>query len=73
MEPREGSLRQRVLQLVMHFRMDLVEQRLKSIQREVLLAKDDIQRTMQLLEEFKSTQELRNLLARKLGCDVIAG
>ena len=72
-EPREGSLRQRVLQLVMHFRMDLVEQRLKSIQREVLLAKDDIQRTMQLLEEFKSTQELRNLLARKLGCDVIAG
>ena len=71
LQPREGSLRQRVVHLVMDYRMDLIEQRLKAIQRDLLLAKGDIDHAMQLMQEYKDMQELRNTLAKKLGRDVL--
>jgi len=70
-QPREGSLRQRVVHLIMDYRMDLVEQRLKAIQHDLLLAKDNMDHAMQLMKEYKDMQELRNALARKLGSDVV--
>ena len=71
MQPREGSLRQRVVHLVMDLRMDLVEQRLKEIQTSIRQAAGDVAHAMELMQEYKDTQELRNTLARRLGSDVV--
>ena len=68
---REGSLRQHVQHLVLDLRMDIVEKRLKEIQTEMRQAGNDMERAMQLMEEFKSAQELRNALAKQLGNDLI--
>jgi len=71
MQPREGSLRQRVVHLVMDLRMDIVEQRLKEIQTAMRQASTDMNHVMKLMQEYKDTQELRNMLAKKLGSDVV--
>jgi len=71
MQPREGSLRQRVLHLVMDYRLDIVEQRLKTIQQQLRQAGQDMDRIMQLMKEYKETQELRDVIAQKLGSDLV--
>ena len=68
---REGSLRQHVQHLVLDLRMDIVEKRMKEIQTEMRQVGSDRERAMELMEEFKSAQELRNALARQLGNDLI--
>ena len=68
---REGGLRQHVLHLVLDLRMDIVEKRLKEIQRELREVGSDRERMMQLLEEFRDTQQLRDALAKQLGNDVV--
>jgi DNA primase len=72
LQPREGALRQRVLQLVMNLRMDLLEQRLNSLKLMLKQTTDNMERMMELLQEIKDTQQLRDTLARQLGIDVIA-
>jgi DNA primase len=64
-------LRQRVLHLVMDYRLDIVESRLKTIQRELLQVGSDRERMMQLLKEHKETKELRDALAKRLGTDLV--
>lgn len=71
MQPREDSLRQRVLHLIMDFRLDIVEARLKQIQLQLRQSAGDMNRIMQLMKDYKDTQELRNMLAKKLGSDLI--
>ena len=71
LQPREGSLRQRVVHLVMDLRMDLMSQRLKEIQLAMRQAAGDMEHVMQLMTEYKETQELRDMLARRLGSDVM--
>ncbi len=71
LQPREGSLRQRVVHLVMDLRMTIVSQRLKEIQAAMRQATGDMERIMQLMAEYKDTQQLRDLLARRLGSDVM--
>ena len=51
--------------------MDIVEKRLKEIQKEMRQAGSDMERVRELMEEFKSAQELRNALAKQLGNDII--
>ena len=70
-EPREGSLRQRVLHLVMDFRLDIVENRLKEIQRQLQQVGSDVNKMMQLLKEHKETKEIRDELAKRLGTDLV--
>ena len=70
-EPREGSLRQRVLHLVMDFRLDIVENRLKEIQRQLQQVGSDVSKMMQLLKEHKETKEIRDELAKRLGTDLV--
>ena len=68
---REDGLRQRVLHLVLDFRMDIIEKKLKEIKLQLKSVGSDMERMRQLLGEFKETQEIRDALARKLGNDVI--
>ncbi len=64
-------LRPRVLHLVMDFRLSIVEARLKQIQQELRQVGSDTERMMQLLQEHKETKELRDVLAKRLGSDLI--
>jgi len=72
-QPRNDAeaLRQRALHLVLDFRMDYLERRLKDIRREISEVGSDVQRMRELMNEFKDTSELRNSLARKLGSNII--
>jgi DNA primase len=68
---REGSLRQRVEQLVMTYRLQLVEARLKAIVQELRTPGLDREQMMQLLQEHKETKELCEALAKRLGRELI--
>ena len=70
-EPREGSLRQRVLHLMMDFRLGIVEARLKEIQLQLRQVGNNMEQMMKLLQEHKETKELRDTLAKRLGSDLI--
>jgi len=70
-EPREGSLRQRVEQLVMTYRLNLVEARLKAILQELRTPGLSLEQSMKLLQQHKETKELCEALAKKLGREVI--
>ena len=67
----DETLRQRTQHLVLDFRMDYLDRRLKEIRREIAAATNDANRLQQLMEEFKDQSELRNALARKLGSNII--
>jgi DNA primase len=69
-QPREGSLRQRVLHLVMDFRLDVLERRMKDIQQQLHQATGNMEHAMQLMQQLKETQELRNMIAKKLGSEL---
>ena len=68
---REGSLRQRVEQLVMTYRLNLVEARMKAIVKELRTPGLSLEKSMQLLQEHKETKELCEALAKKLGREII--
>ncbi len=72
MKTSEGSLRQRIQHLILDFRMEIVNEHLKDIQRELREIKaSHRERMKELMDDFKQTQELRNALARQRGSDVI--
>ena len=65
------SLRQRIEHLILDFRMDIVSQHLKELQRKMKEVGADMTQVKELMEDYKQTQELRNALARQRGSDVI--
>ena len=71
MQPREGSLRLRVQHLVMDYRIAIMEQRLKAIQQQLRQAGQDQELTMKLLQEHKEAKMLRDMLARRVGSDLL--
>ena len=71
-ENRIEALRQQAEHLLNDFRMDYLEQRLRDLKRDISLAVNDPERLQQLMEEYKTTHELRSQLARLLGNNIIA-
>jgi DNA primase len=71
-ENRIEALRQQTEHLLNDFRMDYLEQRLRDLKRDISLAVNDPERLQQLMEEYKTAHELRSLLARLLGNNIIA-
>ncbi|MBQ9187031.1 MAG: DNA primase [Prevotella sp.] len=71
MKSSEGLLRQRIQHLILDFRMDIISQRLKSLQQQLKEAGTDMARIKELMDAYKDAQDLRNALARQLGSDVI--
>ncbi len=65
------SLRQRIEHLILDFRMDIVSQHLKELQRKMKEVGSDMTQIKPLMDDYKQTQELRNALARQRGSDVI--
>ena len=71
MQPREDSLRQRVLHLMMDYRLDIIEQRLKDILRQLRQPGITGEKAMELLKEHKETKEYRDRLAQGLGRELV--
>ncbi|MBQ7514097.1 MAG: toprim domain-containing protein, partial [Prevotella sp.] len=67
----ESSLRQHIQHLILDFRMDIVNQHMKELQRQLKATGMDLEALKALMEDYKQTQELRNALARQRGTDVI--
>ena len=67
----ESSLRQHIQHLILDFRMDIVNQHMKAIQRQLKATGLDMQSLKALMEDYQQTQELRNALARQRGTDII--
>ncbi|WP_278585307.1 DNA primase [Prevotella nigrescens] len=70
MKEREIDLRDRIMHLILDYRMDYVEQHLKELQAS-LSAESDLNKVMEIMEEIKKMQDMRNVLARKLGNDIV--
>ncbi|MDE6002990.1 MAG: DNA primase, partial [Prevotella sp.] len=67
----EDNLRQRIIHLILDFRMDIVKQHLKELQRQLKEVGNDREQLKQIMETYKDVLNLRNELARQLGSDVI--
>lgn len=65
------TIRSQVVHLILDFRMGIVEERLKSIQKDIAAAVNDMERMRQLMQEYKDMQVIRNQLAKKLGSSII--
>jgi DNA primase len=72
MKNNESTLRQHIQHLILDFRMEIVNEHMKDIQRELRnINALHRERMKELMDDFKQTQELRNALARQRGSDVI--
>lgn len=67
----ETILRNRVLHLVLDFRMDYVENKLRELRAQLSQAAGNVEQMMNTMGEIKKMQDIRNLLARKLGNDIV--
>ena len=67
----EEQLRAQVERLVLDFRLDYVEHQLKSLQRQISQAGNDMARMMELMSQYKDMQLIRNNMAKKLGNNIV--
>ena len=51
--------------------MDIVNQHMKDLQRQLKEAGSDLERIKEIMPDYQETQKRRNELARQLGSDVI--
>lgn len=67
---RENERKDRIMHLILDFRMDYVEHHLKELQVRLSQEKD-IEKMMEVMGEIKKMQNMRNILAKKLGNDIV--
>ncbi len=72
-EYNDVELRQHIQHLILDFRMDIVNQHLKTLQRQLkeMGSNIDHAKLKELMEEYRDTQYLRDALAKQRGSDVI--
>ncbi|MBQ4027904.1 MAG: toprim domain-containing protein, partial [Prevotella sp.] len=67
----QESLRNRTLHLILDFRKEFLDGRLKAIKRDIAQATNDMERMRALMSEYQETMHLRNELAKKLGNNIM--
>lgn len=67
----EETIRRNVEHLLLDFRKDFVDERLKQLRIEINSCGSDMERMLKLMQEFKDMQDIRNALAHALGNNVI--
>lgn len=65
------TLKSQVVHMLLDFRMDYVEQRLKDLQQQIVLSTSEPDKMMKLMAEFKDLQTIRNAIAKELGSEII--
>lgn len=56
--------------MILDFRLSYVNRHLKDLQKEIFSIKEP-ERIMQVMAEIKKMQEIRNILAKKLGNNIV--
>ena len=67
----EEQLRNQTLHLVLDFRMNYVERRLKALSSEIAAATSEPARMNELIKEYTQLQTVRNDYARRLGTNIV--
>ena len=67
----EESIRNRTLHLILDFRMDYLDQRLKMLQAQIASSANNAELTMKLMAEYKDASQLRNAIAKQLGSNIL--
>ncbi|MBR6937057.1 MAG: DNA primase [Prevotella sp.] len=67
----QESLRNRTLHLILDFRKEYLDGRLKAIKRDIAQVTNDMERMRALMSEYQETMHLRNELAKKLGNNIM--
>ena len=67
----ETRLREQVQHLILDYRRDYVEKQLNALQQQITLHANDSEKMATLLPEYTQLQKMRNLLAKKLGTNII--
>jgi DNA primase len=72
-EPTEEQIRNNVLRLVLNFRCEFMENRLKNLKNQInqLSISDPDDKLLEVMKEYKEVQDIRNVLAKKLGNEII--
>lgn len=70
-EKTTSKLRSQAEHLMLDFRMDYVERNLKSLQQQLLSASSNPELTKQLLEQYREMQQIRNMLAKQVGLNIM--
>ena len=65
------ALRNQAVHLLLDYRMDIVEQRMATLQAEMSMAGNDMQRLTKIMTEYHELQTTRNRIARELGANII--
>ena len=71
MRKEENSLQNHIEHLILDFRLNYVDSHMKDVQRQIILNASDPERMVQLMQQYKELQELRNQLAKKLGSNIL--
>ncbi len=61
------TLRQKVVHLILDYRLAVLDERLKDIQRQLRQAGTDMQRVRELMESYRDTKLVHDALAQKVG------
>lgn len=67
----DDTLRNQVIHLILDFRMDYVERKMKDLKLEITQAAGDTEKMMSLMSEYKDMQVIRNTIAKELGSEII--
>ncbi|MGN1375794.1 MAG: DNA primase [Prevotella sp.] len=65
------SLRNAVIHLILDFRKEYVENKLRQLQQDIARCGGDSDKMMQIMAEYKEMQEIRNAIAKELGSEII--
>ena len=66
-----NSLCNEINHLLYDFRKEYVEKKMKQLQQEISQCGGDSEKMMQLMAEYKELQDLRNIIAKELGSEII--
>ena len=69
-EPEIEEIKQNTLHLLLDFRVDYLDRRLREIKAEIASVADEV-RLRELMTEFKEKTDFRNALARKIGSNIM--
>ncbi len=72
METDEDKLKNKVLHLLLDFRLNYAETRLEELKRQLSLANGDMEKTMEIMKEIQTMQAFRNKIAKEIGSNIIA-
>ncbi len=70
-ETAEEQLRNQTRHLVMDFRLEYVDNKLRQLMADIKASAGDAGKMMKLMEEYKDMQLIRNTLAKELGSNIV--